>query len=152
GGVPFLRLNLQSTAGRCNAIQDVTWHVTERQATVHAQLRLTAPGEDLALVEWEVPAEIALTEVGGADVRNWSRSGATVPIWLQRSVGQTVVEMAGLLPRAAGRSPAPFHIPHLYLPAASPQTTFVRVSTDEGWELQAQNLHNLWPLPESGSS
>jgi hypothetical protein len=151
GGAPALKLHLQSTPAPIAASQGITWIVGEQQASFHAKIGLSAPDESLALVEWEVPAAVALTEVSGPDVRNWSRSGSRVQIWLQRSVTQTTVEVSGWMPRSKEQSPAHFRLPRLYFPGAA-QTTFVRLHAQEGLQLHPETLHHLWPLPHSQTS
>ena len=109
-----------------------------------------ADRKPFALVEWEVPAEITVTHVGGKDVRSWSRLGPRIQIWLQAGVTTTAVELAGWLPRPAGKRLEPFHLPHLFVTGADPHWTLLRITPGTGLTLRPGDLQRLWPVPALG--
>src|SRR5207249_4018572 len=96
-GSPQLRLQLSNRPprGRCN--QEITWRLAPDQADFRAQVRLNAADEDLVLAEADIPTEVTVASVQGADVRHWSRSGRRLQIWLTRSVSETALELQGWL-------------------------------------------------------
>jgi hypothetical protein len=153
GETPSVRLRLHTPRPRARCLQNLVWRVYPTQVELRATARLTTTGEeDLALVEWKVPAEVVLTEVGGPQVRSWSRAGPRVQVWLQRSLGETAVELRGWLARPAGEPAALFVLPRLRLSAAEPHTTWVRVTAEDGLTLRPVELTRLVPPPESGSA
>src|SRR5207245_436255 len=68
---PYVRLDLHARAPRSECVQGLTWYLTPQQADLRARAKLVAPQKDLAFVEWAVPAEVIISDVHGADVRNW---------------------------------------------------------------------------------
>ena len=129
-------------------VQDILWQVGPRSAQLQNAVHLKGIEDSLLWVEWDVPAEVAIADVVGKDVRNWSRTGSRVQVWLQRAVSETSLMMIGSLPRSPEESTAPFHIPCITLRGAEPATTYVRLISRKGQTFQAENIQNLWPLPE----
>jgi hypothetical protein len=168
GTAPFLRLDLRPPAPRRECVQDLTWHLSPERADLHATAKIAAPQRDLAFVEWEIPAEIVVADVRGADVRSWFRKAARLQVWLQRSVAESTLELTGwidgrgadwkstVLARADWKSTPPaeklltsFQLPCLAFPGAASHFTFVRLITDKDWTLDAGQLSNLSPLPDT---
>jgi hypothetical protein len=164
---PALGLDLRVQRPRLEAVQDLAWRVGPQQADLRATLRLTAPDADLGLVEWEVPENVTLARVTGPDVRHWSRSGSRLQVWLQRTVSSTELQLTGwwLTPAAAQNAksksqnpksnpeaPFTFDLPHLGLPSAQAQTTFVRLTAAGGRALARLQGHGLDALPDPQTS
>ncbi|HXG11796.1 MAG TPA: hypothetical protein VNK04_18720 [Gemmataceae bacterium] len=151
GDAPLLRLELSIPPAAVRAVQDITWRVSHQQAEFRATARLTAPKEDLALVEWDVPAAVeTITGVSGPDVHHWTRSGSRVQVWLRRSVGSTEVQLAGWMPLRPGPKGGPtrFPLPAVRLVSVRAQRIFVRLTAGGDTALVAGELQNLWPLPD----
>jgi hypothetical protein len=170
-GEPFLRLELHAPPLRSDCVQDLTWYVDPQQATLRAKAKLMAPHKDLTLLEWEIPSDVTVAEVRGADIRNWSRAGSRLQIWLQRSVAEATLELTGWTARHArqpvrkGDSPleergtvpfshseSSFELPCLAFPTAASHTTVVRVVTENGWASEGDKLRNLEALPDPRSA
>jgi hypothetical protein len=161
GAGPSVALDLDRPAACARCVQDISWRVGPRQADLQVTARLTAPeDDDLILVEWEVPADVEIVDVQGAEVRNWSRTGARVQVWLQRALDQTTLELTGWLPRTRAETRqqggeqtlAPFALPCLRFVSTREQTTFVRVSTDGRLALDPTDRQHLLPLPDTNPS
>ncbi|HLN30033.1 MAG TPA: hypothetical protein VK395_19985 [Gemmataceae bacterium] len=148
-GAPLLRLALTAPRSHIQGVQDILWQVGLRSAQLQNAVHLKGIEDSLLWVEWDVPAEVAIADVVGKDVRNWSRTGSRVQVWLQRAVSETSLMMIGSLPRSPEESTAPFHIPCITLRGAEPATTYVRLISRKGQMFQAENIQNLWPLPEA---
>jgi hypothetical protein len=152
GQPPVLRLLLRVPPAAVEAAQDVGLRVGPRQAEVRVTARLSAPGGDLSLVEWEVRSSRPLTvaDVTGPDVRRWTRTGNRLLVWLQRTTGTTRVEVTGWLPLTpdgpAGE--ARLDLPCLRLVSARKQSTRLYITAGAGLSLTPSGLRQLWPAPD----
>jgi hypothetical protein len=151
-GEPFLQLNLQAPSALGHYTQEITWQVGPRQAEVHATAQVTAPGDGVSLVEWEIPTEVVLADLRGPDVWTWSRTGSRVQVWLQRSPAQTTLALTGWVRRRSEQPAAPFSLPCLRLIGTAPRWTLVRILGGEGLAVSAAQLRNLWNLPTTQPS
>lgn len=156
GGDPFLQVHLRVTPPAAPASQEVAWRVGARQADLRAVARLAAPGGDLPLIEWEVPADVVVTRVGGRDGRepvwHWSHSGTRVQAWLNRAAGGTEVELDGWKELPAEKGGARFDLPGVRLlsPEAGPPAVRLTAAADFG--LAPVETRALRPLPEPRAS
>src|SRR6202022_2304055 len=91
----FLHLNLLAPATPLKAAQDLTWRVNRRQAVLQAKARLTAPGGNLTLVEWQVPESVVVSKGIGRDVWNLAHKGPRLQVWLQQAGSASEVEFSG---------------------------------------------------------
>ncbi len=108
GPIPSIRL--KATAGsREQATADIHWRIGLQQAEFDATAHVTDPTGPVSLVEWIVPAAVAVTEVNGPDIYSWSRTGPRLQIWLTRPVAEAVIGIAGSVkrPNDAGRFDVP---------------------------------------------
>jgi hypothetical protein len=122
------------------AQQEIRWRVARRHADFELTLTLTAPCEDLALVEWGVPGVVTVAEVTGPQVDSWSARGGRLQVWLRQPVKETAtvrVELRGwvLHPRPQPGQPDTFALPCLRLLSALPSVNLVRVSASPGLDL-----------------
>jgi hypothetical protein len=150
---PALGLELEVQRPRFEAVQDLAWRLGAHEADLRATLRLTAPDGDLGLVEWEVPESVTIARITGP-VRHWSRSGPRVQVWLLGTVSDAELQLVGwwLLPGgpapgARPEAPSALDLPHVWLPAAQAQTTYVRLTAAGGLALARLQEHGLLPLP-----
>ena len=127
-----------------------------RQADLRATARLTAPGGDLSFVEWEVPADVVVTHVGGRDGRDpiwqWSRTCNRVQAWLDHTMGVVDVELDGWKELAPEKDGARFDLPGVRLLSARAATTSVRLTPTADLALTAEDTQSLLPLPDPRSS
>jgi hypothetical protein len=153
GGDPFLQLRLGVAAPAVRGSQEVRWRVGARQADLRAVARLTAPGGDLSLVEWEVPADVVVTRVGSRDgrelVRHWSRFGNQVQVWLDRAPAAADVELEGWKELTSDGNGAHFDLPGVRLLSVQAETAWVRLIAASDFGLTPEDTHTLWPLPSS---
>lgn len=148
GGAPSLHVELHAPTARTECVQDLTWYVGPHEADLRAGVKLTSAQKNVAYAEWEIPAELTVADVRGVDVRNWSREGTRLQVWLQRTVAETTLELTAWVVRPTEKPAEPFRLPRLaFLPAGS-QATFVRVLAEKGWTLHAEHLQNLLALPD----
>jgi hypothetical protein len=92
----LVRLAPQQAAGEAQL--DVSWRLRSQQADLTLKSTVTAvPNRPLglSLVEWEVPESVTVSNVMGAEVRNWSRSGSRVQAWLQSSARTAELTLTG---------------------------------------------------------
>jgi hypothetical protein len=142
-----LQLNLQAPVLQRECVQELTWYVDPQQAALRAHAMLTAPQMDLMFVEWEIPVAVTVADVGGPDVRSWSRTGSRLQIWLQRSVAETTLELTGWTAPRSRQPGMPFTLPCLAFPTAA-HTTRVRLVAEHGWALETKQLRNLEALSD----
>jgi hypothetical protein len=154
GQAPLLRVRLAVPAARVQAVQDVTWRIGPQQAEFRLGARLTALNEDLVYLEWEAPAAETITSVSGPDIHHWTRSGARLQVWLQRTLAATEVQIAGRLPLQAGPKgePTVLTVPPMRLTAVPSQRTYVRFQAAGDVTLAPAELHGLLPLPDPRAS
>src|SRR5262249_60245444 len=129
---------------------EVSWRWSARRAALQATAHLTAPTASLALVEWEVPAALVVTEVSGAEVHYWARSGTKVQAWLQRPVADTTLHLIGWLPRSP-KEPTQFRLPALRVADVQKQTSMVRLSCGDDLSLHPGKLDRLTPRAAPGT-
>ena len=155
-GPPVLRLALQAFPSATRAVQRVRWTLGLRRADFQLTARVTAPGRDLVLVEWEVPAAIHVGEVRGDEVRDWSRSGSCLQVWLRRPVALATVQVLGWRSwgsgPSGGASPQALVVSPVRLISAPVDVTYLAVAGDQNLNLEPTRLLHLWPLPSPRAS
>jgi hypothetical protein len=148
---PALGLELEVQRPRFEAVQDLAWRLGPHEADLRATLRLTAPDGDLGVVEWEVPENVTIARITGPEVRHWGRSGPRVQVWLRNTVSAAELQLVGWwLPPGGGNgpeAPSALDLPHIWLPAAQAQTTYVRLTAAGGLALARLREHGLLLLP-----
>jgi hypothetical protein len=151
---PVLRLQLQTAPTGKDAgpasWQDIHWLVKPGQADFTSKIHLTAPSRELALVEFELPSEINVTDVTGPEVFAWSQFSAPsgtsdrpgvknsrVQIWLKGMFADTSLALTGWtkLPEAPANPTAA---------APDPKTTPPRQVTPN---IPQTDDHYLFSLP-----
>jgi hypothetical protein len=142
-----LQLGLKPPQSQVRGQQEAIWRIEPRQASVRATARLTAPDGGLALVEWDVPGGISVTEVSGPLVRSWSRIGGRVQVWLQRPTAEATLTLTGWMPRLP-KEATRFDLPCLRLAAVRSQASTVRVIAGDGLALGTGKVQNLTPRPD----
>lgn len=155
GGAPYLRLNLSMPPSELTCTQKVSWTIGPRQADLAVSARLGAPGRDLVLVEWELPAALQGLEISGADVRSWSRLGGRAQVWMQRPLGTTDIRITGWQPleevpskKTKAREALTLRLAPLGVLATRMQTSFVNIRTNGDFVVTAETLKNLVPTPD----
>jgi hypothetical protein len=137
--------------------QDLQWLIHADHADLQAALKATAAGDELLLLEWEVPAAVTVAEVSGEDVRSWSRAAdGRVQIWLKPATRSTVVRLRGWasMPKAPPGQPPRWVVPVLRCPDAAPARTVLRVAATPGLRVGAdtKKFLNLAALPGPAAS
>jgi hypothetical protein len=156
---PVLRLHLRRAPAVVDATQEVTLRIGARRAELQATATLSAPGKDLAFVEWQVQSAQPVTIVGvsGPDVRSWSQAGDRVRVWLGRSLARPRLELSGWLavpPAAAAPERfASLPLPCLKVVGAREQRTTLHLAATGDLALEMRKgLKNLTPLPDVPAS
>jgi hypothetical protein len=149
GPAPQLRLRVKPGA-RDQALVEIGWQIQPRRAGVEASARVKVAGGRVSLVEWEVPAAVAVADVHGSEVHTWSRTGSRLQVWLRQPVAEAVVQWSGAVPRPAdtGR----FEVPAVR-PLVATLSGTLRVAAREGWSLtpaQALRLEEHRPTGAGG--
>jgi hypothetical protein len=152
---PALQLDLHVASPRARAVQSIAWHVGIEDAEFEANTSLTAPDGDLTLVEWDVPPEVTVARLTGAEVLSWSQTGTRVQAWLDSPRRGANLHLSGW--RKKGRSvTAPpahegaveFHLPCLQLLSASNVESRLRIAGTSGLTLEPLVCEGLAPLPD----
>jgi hypothetical protein len=151
GGEPFLQVSLRVATPVARGGQQVTWHVSARQADLRAVARLTAPdGDLLSLVEWEIPANVVVSRVGGRGGRDpvarWSRAGNRVQAWFDHAAASAVVELEGWRELPAEADGARFDLPGVHLLSAEGAAS-LRLTADPDVAVVPEDTQLLVPVP-----
>jgi hypothetical protein len=143
---PELVLRLSVPPPAAHATQNIVLRVGPYQAEVQVTAELRSPGNDLALIEWELqsPQPLTIASVKGRGVRDWNQSGNRILVGLERTAGTVRLELSGWL----SHPPSSFDLPCLRLWPARTQVTTLRVEAGSGLALSAGELRGLLPLPE----
>ncbi len=148
---PVLRVHLRRAPEVVDTTQEIAIRVGARRAEVQARATLTAPGRDLAFVEWQVESAqpVTVAAVTGPDVRGWSQAGDRVRVWLGRTVGRTRLDLTAWLPLPPAAAGAEGHLPLpcLHVAGAREQRTTLRLTAVGDRALEVIRPQNLTPLP-----
>jgi hypothetical protein len=140
---PGAALGLALSVPAATATTSLSWRVYPGHADLAASARLVAPAGDLLLVEWDVPPEVTVALVSGADVERWSRWGNLLQVWLREPRAETALQVRGWVrTEAAGR----LALPHVRLLTPRPGRTEVHLAAVPGLTLEAAELDNLRPV------
>jgi hypothetical protein len=154
--VPRLQLRLHAPLTIAEAAQDVVWHVDRHRTEFQATVRLTPEGGELVLAEWDVPPAVVVSRVTGRAVRQWSRSGPHLQVWLQGAEAPADIDLFGWVEGEEGSRGKPepearpftFDVPAVVVRAARSQMTTVRVAAEPGLVLEPVQVQNLLALPD----
>ncbi|MGE3807009.1 MAG: hypothetical protein AB7K24_20285 [Gemmataceae bacterium] len=152
-GAPVVQLELSVPGASVTCKQQLNWQVGAHQADLSLTAQITSSDTDLLLLEWEMPETVRGVEVNGADVRNWSRSGSRVQVWLERPVRTTQLKLSGWqqldetrkklkLPDRPLLRLQPIRLRHI-----TSQTTYLTLSAEPGVAVQPELVKGLLPLP-----
>ncbi|MCI0638520.1 MAG: hypothetical protein L0Y72_03035 [Gemmataceae bacterium] len=134
---------LQAAAVSPLAKMDVSWKVHSDFADGAARVQWTTTGEPLALVELSIPPSVTLAEVRGVGLKQWSRSGARVQIWLQQPKKQVSLEWTGWVALPQKASVRRFDLPSVGVRNARTLSMTVQLAATPGLALEAVKLQHL---------
>jgi hypothetical protein len=157
GGPPLLRLKLTPLKTAATGLLNVAWRLRKNQAELQAMAKLNSSSGELGLVEWEVPLELGIISVSGPQVRNWSRTGSRLQVWLKGLITETTLQLTGWMPlgpvgEGQGEKPVTFRLLPLSMTPVDSLTTFVRLEADRNLVLEPVALNHLLSLPSSIAS
>jgi hypothetical protein len=148
-------LFLTMTPPRPAVEQELQWSLHPDRAELTAVLKATSANHDLALVEWEVPAAVTVAEIGGENVRAWTRNATRIQVWLKQPARAVTAKLRGwmLIAKATPGQPQRWSLPWLRCPDAAVSRTVVRLAEGQGVraELDAKTLTNLVAAPSAAS-
>jgi hypothetical protein len=78
--------------------QDLRWTVFADHAELVATLKVTAKGDDLMLIEWDVPVGVTVAELTGDNVRGWTRVAGNegrLQVWLKQPARTATLQLRG---------------------------------------------------------
>ena len=139
-------LALTLTVPRPRAQGEVSWNIHPDSADFTATLRLTGAGEDISLVEVNLPPGVTLADVRAPGLHHWGRHDTSVQIWLQQPRKEAVLELAGWAPLAqkATRSEVGrFLLPLFGVRNVRLDSFKVKVLPSLGVAVEAERLRNL---------
>jgi hypothetical protein len=155
-GAPSLKLDLQISAPRIQAVQRVAWRVAgAERADFAATIGLTVPAGNLTLVEWEVPPELTVARISGSELGSWSQTDTRIQAWLDGARGPAELQVSGWL-KSVQASPAPapkpaadqFRLPCLQILSAAAVENWIHLSSANGSILEVVDRADLMPLPD----
>jgi hypothetical protein len=145
GRAPALRLGLREAHEPPQCSQSLTWRIAAGAVDLQARARLVAAESQLALLEWQVPKALQVTDVSGPQVRSWCCSGQRLQVWLRQSAREATLDITGSLPRKSPGVAGAFHMPALAPARTQPPRSSVRVVAPEGFLVRPTRLNNLSP-------
>lgn len=146
---PALVLDLREPANRLTTSQEISWHVGPRGLYCDAVMRLTIREDDLAMAEWDVPANLILGEITGPDLRAWSRTGNRVQTWFRQTINKTELEWRAWTTKQPG-SEGSAAIPVIACLKTAALETSLRFMPEPGWMLRAGSWTNLHAVASTG--
>ncbi|MFO0926405.1 MAG: hypothetical protein U0736_05115 [Gemmataceae bacterium] len=153
---PELRLQMRPLGTRLAGTQRVEVVVTPTQAEFRLAADLTAEGNDLSVLEWDVQAArpLVVTAVNGAGVSRWSQVDGRLLVWLDKTAATARLQVVGWTPLApaALKSPAAaarLELPRLRLAGPAAVSTRVSVTPAIGATLTEEAVRDLAPDPTS---
>src|SRR5262249_38425702 len=107
---------------------------------------LSENSDEFSLVQLQLPAGVALTEVRGVALHHWSREETGVQIWLQQPRKQATLELAGWAPmaqKATTSSPGRFLLPQIQATQVRLDSFEIRVLPSPGVAIEVDGLRQL---------
>jgi hypothetical protein len=120
-------------------------------AELEAEAKITSAKDELIVLDWELPVDVRATDVTGDGVRNWSRSGSRVQIWLERGVHEVRLNLRGFARYHEGNE-VRFLLPCLQFPGVPEQRTMVQILAGQGVVVGIESLDGLRALPPAPAS
>jgi hypothetical protein len=135
---------LYPVSNRSHAFNQVNWTFGAKRTELNVRTKVHKSSEDLCFLEWTVPPEVTIGEVNGPGVRNWSRFGNRLQVWLQDMVTTAEVTFAGWMTNA---SETDFQLPVVHLASVPNVITGVGIEAQPDRQIVAEELSSLWPAP-----
>jgi hypothetical protein len=136
--------------------QHIAWRVGVERAEFEAQIRLGAPNGDIAVVEWDVPTELTIVRLSGADLVSWSQTGTRIQAWLDGPRRSAKLQMGGWVKTphpapmpARAATPNEFRLPCVQLLSAASVENWIQLTGAEGLTWETMDRGGLLPLPDS---
>ena len=145
--VPALGLALQPAHPAAHV--DALWNVGPLHADLNARVTLSESGEDLVLVELELPPRFRLATVAGKQLHHWSRQDRLVQVWLQQPRKEIELQVNGWLDKPAG-SPR-FELAALRVLNVRAMTSKLAIEPVRGLKLRAGPLSQLTRVGKGNS-
>ncbi|HYV34736.1 MAG TPA: hypothetical protein VE988_03465, partial [Gemmataceae bacterium] len=153
-------LVLSLTPWRPALEQDLRWTLQPGRADLLATVKFTAGGDDLMMVEWEVPPQVTVAEIAGDNIRTWTRPAGPagdgkLQLWLKQPARSVTFIAHGwmMYAKPIGGQAQRWTLPWLGSSSAVNTATIVRVSDGAGIraELDGTTLQNLATVPLSAT-
>jgi hypothetical protein len=139
--------------------QELLWTVRLDRADLVATLKATATGDELVVLDWEVPVGVTVSEITGDNVRGWSRAGpneSRVQVWLKQPARAAVLQLRGwaAYPRVPSAAARTWLVPVLRPADAGRVQTTLRVGAAPAVETQAETKKflNLAAVPPTADA
>lgn len=150
---PGPRISLQLPEAQIEGGEEIVWRVGPDRA----DLRATATWPEAppsGPLEWIVPSDIAVSEIRGAGIRSWSRSGNVIQVWLGfvPAGGRVTFTLVGSLARPISKqppAPSSFDLPMLSLGGVARQSVFTQVLPREGWRIAGEKSTGWFRAPST---
>jgi hypothetical protein len=151
-GGPVVQLRLDPLPLRAHARENFTWLIERSRAELQASTTIDSPANDISLVEWDVAAEVHVTDVSGPNIRSWSRSGNRLQAWLEESVREATLSLSGWSTHAGALPSNGFNLPPIRCTSALRDWATVQFRSPTGFRLRVTPIEGLWTLPSSDAS
>ena len=146
GAGATLQLSVQCWQPTVDA--DFHWNLTASVAEWTGTLNLQGGGAALTFLEWHLPADVALTEILGPNLHQWSRQSAAVQLWFREPQRQTVLQLKGYRPlTSSGKNGSRFQLPPLHFVGANVQNISWTLRAFMPFEVEGQQVTGLTRIP-----
>ncbi len=144
-------LGLTLTVPRPKVQGEIIWTLSPQYADFAAHFQFATTGEDVALVEMNVPVGVTLADVRGPAVHHWSRHNTRVQIWLQQPRKLVNLELHGWMPLTSKGTPIAagrFNLPALQVQNCHLENLQIKVQPGQGTGVEAVRVRFLTKGPE----
>jgi hypothetical protein len=140
--------------------QDLHWTIFADHGEIAATLKATATGDDLVLIEWDVPASVTVAEITGDNVRSWARvapTDARIQVWLKQPAKTATLRLHGwtAYPKLQSGPPVRWIVPVLRCPDGVNARTTLQMSESPPAAYagtDTKKFLNLTALPQTAST
>lgn len=139
--------------------QDLHWTIYPDHAEIEATLKAKAAGDDLVVIDWDVPIGVTVAEITGDNVQTWTRGTSPadprVQVWLKQPARTATLQMRGWTgyAKAPAGQPLRWMVPTLRSADGVNAGTMLRITASPAVHIEGdlKKFKDLVLLPQMSS-